>query len=31
MISGGRVLEAYRCETATCRFHEWIELEAYGE
>jgi hypothetical protein len=30
-ISAGRVLEAYRCETPTCSFHEWIELQGYGE
>lgn len=30
-ISAGRLLEAFRCATTTCSFHEWLELEAYGE
>lgn len=31
VLPGGAVALAYRCESGECAFHEWIELEAFGE
>ena len=28
---GGKVVPAWKCPTETCAFHDWIELESYGE
>lgn len=28
---GGRVVPAWKCPTATCPIHEWLELDSYGE